>query len=83
MAKVMISLPDELLKQVDEAAQQRKTTRSRLVANALESELARRDPAEVQAALDRSVARFAGKEPFDATAFIRWDRDHGHSSDRR
>ena len=83
MAKVMVSLPDELLKRVDEAAKQRQTTRSGLVAQALHEKLLKRDPAEIQAAIDRSVARFANAGRFDAAAEVRWERDHGHSADRR
>jgi metal-responsive CopG/Arc/MetJ family transcriptional regulator len=47
MAKVMISMPDELLAKVDAAAKRRNTTRSAFLAEAVKRELNRRDPEEM------------------------------------
>ncbi|HEX6513678.1 MAG TPA: ribbon-helix-helix domain-containing protein [Chloroflexota bacterium] len=41
MAKLMVSLPDELLARIDAEVEKRKTTRSALVAEAARQELAR------------------------------------------
>ncbi len=74
MAKVMVSLPDELLARVDEEASRRSTSRSALLALAARRELERRDPDAVAAAVARSRERFrAGR--FDATDLVRADRD--------
>lgn len=51
MAKVMISVPDELLARVDAEAARRGTTRSGLIQATLGSELQRRDPDRVRGAL--------------------------------
>jgi metal-responsive CopG/Arc/MetJ family transcriptional regulator len=58
MAKVMISLPDELLAQLDAEARQRGTTRSAFIATATGHELARRDIRAIDEAIARSRARF-------------------------
>jgi predicted transcriptional regulator len=84
MAKVMISLPDELLKRLDEAAKQRKTTRSGLIATALDREVNRLTDEEFEQIVRESKARFAKYGgSFDAADAIRWERDYGHTSDRR
>jgi predicted transcriptional regulator len=75
MAKVMVSLPDDLLAQVDEEAARRSTSRSALLALAVRRELQRRDPAAIDAAIARSRARFADAGPFDAADLIRAERD--------
>lgn len=59
MAKVMVSLPDDLLQQVDAEARRRSTSRSALLALAARRELDRRDPAAVQAAIAESRAILA------------------------
>ena len=80
MAKVMISLPDDVLARIDDEAQRRGTTRSGLLRDAALRELGRPDPALVEAALARSRARFASSGRFEATALIRAERD---ARDRR
>lgn len=54
MTKVMVSLPDDLLEQVDAEARRRSTSRSALLALAARRELGRRDPQVVAAAVARS-----------------------------
>jgi predicted transcriptional regulator len=80
MAKVMVSLPDEVLARIDNEARRRGTTRSALLREAALRELGRPDDAVVEAALTRSRARFAPAGPFDAAALIRSERD---TRDRR
>lgn len=53
MAKVMVSLPDDLLAEVDRRARLRGTTRSGLLAEAARRELERRDPEAMRAAVSR------------------------------
>ncbi len=75
MAKVMISLPDELLALVDDEARRRSTSRSALLAGAARRELARRDSETVRQAIDRSQRRFARSGGFEAADLVRADRD--------
>ncbi|MGH3897745.1 MAG: ribbon-helix-helix protein, CopG family [Pseudonocardiaceae bacterium] len=76
MAKVMVSLPDDVLEQVDAEARRRSTSRSALLTLAARRELERRDPTAVQAAITRSRERFlrtAGA--FESADLVRADRD--------
>ena len=75
MAKVMVSLPDELLERVDAEAKRRSTSRSALLAAAVRRELDRRDPDAVAAAIARSRDRFRRSGEFDAAELVRADRD--------
>ncbi len=75
MAKVMVSLPDDLLEQVDREAVRRSTSRSALLAAAVRRELDRRDPDAVAAAIARSRARFLRSGEFDAADLVRADRE--------
>lgn len=75
MAKVMVSLPDDLLEQVDSEAKKRSTSRSALLAAAIRRELQRRDPDAVAAAIARSRERFRRSGGFDAADLVRTDRD--------
>jgi len=75
MSKVMVSLPDELVRDIDEEARRRSMSRSALLAAAARRELARRDPAVVAEAIARSEQRFRAAGGFDAAEFVRQDRD--------
>jgi len=75
MSKVMVSLPDELLREIDEEAHRRSMSRSALLANAARRELSRRDPDAVAEAIARSERRFRAAGPFDAARLVRNDRD--------
>lgn len=75
MAKVMISLPDDLLADVDAAVTRRATSRSAFLAQAARLELNRPDPEAIAAAIKRSEQRFADAGPFDAAELIRAERD--------
>jgi metal-responsive CopG/Arc/MetJ family transcriptional regulator len=75
MAKVMISLPDDLLHEIDSAAQRRSTSRSAFLAAAARRELTRRDPEAMAAAIARSEQRFEQSGGFDAAELVRADRD--------
>jgi metal-responsive CopG/Arc/MetJ family transcriptional regulator len=75
MAKVMVSLPDDLLQQIDTAAQHRSTSRSAFLATAARRELMRRDPEAMAAAIARSEQRFEQSGGFDSAQLVRADRD--------
>lgn len=87
MTKVLISMPPELVEQIDAEAKRRGVSRSELIRVAARSEarLPTLTPAERQEVVDaikRGAAKVEtalGGRPLDGTAFIRWDRDHGHS----
>lgn len=78
MSKVMVSLPDDLLANIDAEAQRRSMSRSALLATAARREIGRRDPEVVAAAIARSEERFRAAGYFDATDLVRVDRDRRH-----
>ena len=75
MSKVMVSLPDGLLAELDAEVKRRGTSRSALLADAARRELARRDPAGLAAAIKRSERRFRGAGSFESADVVRVDRD--------
>ncbi len=75
MAKVMVSLPDDLLTRIDEEVRRRAGSRSALLATAARHELDRRDPDAVRAAIERSRLRFADAGAFDSAEVVRAERD--------
>lgn len=75
MSKVMVSLADDLLAELDAEAKRRSTSRSALLATAARRELTRRDPEQVAAAIARSERRFRHAGEFDAADVVRADRD--------
>ena len=80
MAKVMVSLPDDVLARIDDEARRRGTTRSGLLREAALRELGHPEPVVVDTALARSRARFASAGRFEAAALIRAERE---ARDRR
>lgn len=81
MAKVMVSLPDDLLAEIDRVARTRGSTRSGLLADAARRELARRDPEALRAIMDRMKIR-AAKYGVPTAADVRADRDERDRRDR-
>jgi len=75
MSKVMVSLPDDLLAELDAEVKRRSTSRSALLAAAARRELARRDAEEMAAAIERSETRFRRAGSFDSADVVRADRD--------
>lgn len=71
----MVSLPEELLAELDTEAKRRSTSRSALLATAARRELARPDSEHVAAAIARSEARFGSAGTFEAADLVRRDRD--------
>lgn len=83
MAKVMISIPDDLLEQIDSETERRDTTRSGFLRNAARKELGRASPEEIDAAFERAQATFADAGPFESADVIREQRDAMSERDRR
>lgn len=75
MSKVMVSLPDSLLVELDAEVKRRGTSRSAFLADAARRELARRDPADLAAAIERSERRFRATGSFESADIVRADRD--------
>jgi metal-responsive CopG/Arc/MetJ family transcriptional regulator len=75
MSKIMVSLPDELVRDIDAEARRRSMSRSALLATAARRELARHDPEAVADAIARSEQRFRSAGGFDAAELVRQDRD--------
>jgi predicted transcriptional regulator len=75
MSKVMVSLPEDLLAKIDEAAKQRSTSRSGFLAAAARQELSRPTSTTIAAAIARSEERFRNAGPFESADLIRWTRD--------
>ncbi|MHB1582369.1 MAG: ribbon-helix-helix protein, CopG family [Acidimicrobiales bacterium] len=75
MSKIMVSLPEELLQEIDRVARKRSMSRSALLAAAARREIARPNPSEVDDAIIRSEQRFATAGRFEAAEQVRRDRD--------
>lgn len=75
MSKVMVSLPDDLLAELDAEVKRRGISRSALLADAARRELARRDSADLTAAIERSERRFRRAGSFESADLLRLDRD--------
>jgi metal-responsive CopG/Arc/MetJ family transcriptional regulator len=83
MAKVLISIPDDLLVRVDREAARRSTSRSGLLQAAARRELGWPDAEEIDAAIDRGRAALASAGSFESRELIRADRDVRDARDRR
>lgn len=75
MAKVMISLPDDLLERIDHEAERRSTSRSAFLRQAAARELGQPDPEEVDALIEKARAALDAGPGFDSAEVIREDRD--------
>jgi metal-responsive CopG/Arc/MetJ family transcriptional regulator len=75
VAKVMISMPDELLKRVDSRARKRKMSRSGFLRLAAERELSLPTREQIEKALAEGRAALAGVDLTDVTGLIREGRD--------
>ena len=73
MAKVLVSLPDQLLRDIDAEARRRSMSRSALLAAVARRELTRREPAAVAEAIARSEQRFRAAGRFGAAKLVRRD----------
>jgi predicted transcriptional regulator len=83
VAKVLISLPDDLLERVDREAARRGATRSGFLQQAAMRELGWPDPVAFDAALARGRAALAGAGAFESAELVRAGRDARDAGDRR
>jgi metal-responsive CopG/Arc/MetJ family transcriptional regulator len=75
MPKVMVSLPADLLADLDREAARRGSSRSALLATAARRELGQQDSAAVDAALERVRTALRSAGSFDAGDLVRAERD--------
>lgn len=83
MAKVLVSMPDELLEAIDRVADSRGTSRSGFLQAAARRELSRPTRAAVQGALDRGRAAVRAAGAFESADLIRRDRRRRDAADGR
>jgi metal-responsive CopG/Arc/MetJ family transcriptional regulator len=75
MTKVLISMPEDLLARLDKEVSARRSTRSRLVEQAVRRELGWPATDELDRAVERARAALSSVGSVDTTALIRRDRD--------
>ena len=83
MSKVLISLPDELLADIDREASARGDSRSGFLQDAARRELGRPSKARMQLALERGRNALRDVGAFEAAEVIRAARDARDAADRR
>jgi len=74
MPKVMVSLPAELLADLDREAARRGSTRSALLVTAARRELEQQSSDDLDAALERARAALRGVGPFESAELVRAER---------
>ena len=75
MSKIMVSLPEELVQEIDKVARQRSMSRSALLAAAARREIARPNPSDIDDAIIRSEERFRTAGRLEAADLVRRDRE--------
>lgn len=75
MPKVMVSLPAQLLADLDREAARRNSTRSALLATAARRELEQQDTDELDALLERARVDLRSAGAFESAALVRAERD--------
>jgi len=83
MAKVLISMPENLLADIDREADRRGLSRSAFLRNAAQREIGWRDPKDIEAAMTAGQAAMADLGPFDSTELIAADKRARDERDRR
>src|SRR5437867_4468812 len=83
MAKVLISMPDELLKRIDHAARARGSTRSRFLQEAAQRKLGWPTVEALEIALARGREAIAGAGSFESADLIRKERQARDIANRR
>jgi hypothetical protein len=81
MGKVLISIPDELLADIDREASARGDSRSGFIQDAARRELGRPSRARIKAALARGRKALQNVGAFEAADVIRADRDARDAAD--
>lgn len=75
MPKVMVSLPADLLADLDREASRRGSSRSALLAVAARRELEQQDGAELEALLSRVRSAMRSSVPAEAAELVRAERE--------
>jgi hypothetical protein len=83
MAKVLISLSDDLLARIDREVANLGGTRSGFLQEAARRQLGWATPESIDGALERGRKALAAAEAFESADLIRADRDRRDHSDRR
>jgi metal-responsive CopG/Arc/MetJ family transcriptional regulator len=83
MARILISLPDELLEEIDAKVARRFTTRSAFLRRAARDALARPDPVAIRAAVGRGRAAIATLRAFESGEMLRKERATRAAAARR
>ena len=83
MAKILVSMPDALLEEIDAAVARRLSTRSAFLRRAARDALARPDPAVIRTAVARARAALADLGAFESGGLIRVERDKRRAAARR
>lgn len=83
MAKVLVSMSDELLEAIDAAADRRGTTRSGFLQAAARDALAIPDGSLIRAAVERGRKAIEHLGRFESADLIRAGRDARDAADRR
>lgn len=86
MAKVMVSIPDEVLKKVDRAAKAQRRSRTEVIRDAVRAQLS--EGRESRSRWKKALARLKDLErhwigQWDSTEIIRYYRDTRHGRDNR
>ena len=83
MAKVLISVPDELLAEIDREARSQGINRSRFIQEAARRQLGWPQPDESDAALRRGRRALAHAGAFESAVLIAEQRQERDAADRR
>ena len=83
MGKVLVSMPDDLLEEVDREAAARGTSRSGLLQEAVRRELEHSSKAIIEEALSRGRQALSIAGAFESAALIRRERRSRDAADRR
>ncbi|HEX8940664.1 MAG TPA: ribbon-helix-helix protein, CopG family [Candidatus Limnocylindrales bacterium] len=83
MGKVLISIPEQLLAEIDREASARGSSRSAFLQEAARRELGTPSAGRVRAALERGRQALRGVGAFEAADAIRASRDRLDAADRR
>jgi predicted transcriptional regulator len=83
VAKVLISLPDDLLARIDDEAARLGSSRSGFLQEAARQRLGWAAPETIDGALERGRAVLAEAGAFESVDVIRADRDQRDEHDRR
>ena len=81
-AKVMISLPSDLLERLDPVARERGMSRSAFVQGLVRRELGWPDPVAFDAALERGRRALAAAGAFESAELVRQEREARDERDR-